>query len=253
MHVLEKPINMKFRIQWILLVLVGVLAGVGVMIGRSSMCESRSWAAEKRIADGRPADVEKMNLLKIIRDQEDRVERGRQVIDIIVRTMNAVQVDLELEQEINNLEHRISGLLKYDGDELMVYAGGLDVPGNVVKDLYPEYQEARRQLDSFKSSGLGDRHPAVMTLVPRIKDLQMQLQEGIGQLRVPLTAQLDRAVQRRTAVRQSRQNVREEYYEYWNGIRFSDSDFKKAKRDLDNDQDILREMYIHLQGLSPAS
>jgi polysaccharide biosynthesis transport protein len=44
-------------------------------------------------------------------------------------------------------------LLKYDSDQLMVYAPALNLPDNIIRNLYPQYLEAKRQLDGLKISG----------------------------------------------------------------------------------------------------
>ena len=60
------------------------------------------------------------------------------------------------------LESQISSLLKYDSDQLMVYASGLDLPDNIIRNLYPQYLEPKRQLEGLKINGLGDNHPTVL-------------------------------------------------------------------------------------------
>ena len=74
---------------------------------------------------------------------------------------SALQTYHELEREKIQLESQINSLLKYDNEQLMVYAAGLNLPDNTVRKLYPEYLETKRQLDADKVNGLGSEHPSV--------------------------------------------------------------------------------------------
>ena len=105
-------------------------------------------------------------LNKAVRDQEDKVEERRKVLATIVRTKgiiykgqdsfygqsgvdedqgarSALQTFNELEQEKMQLESQINSLLKYDSDQLMVYAAGLNLPDNIIRNLYPQYQRSK--------------------------------------------------------------------------------------------------------------
>ncbi len=105
--------------------------------------------------ESRDADKGLYELNKAVRDQEDKVEERRKVLATIVRTKgiiykgqdsfygqsgvdedqgatDALQTFNELEQEKMQLESQINSLLKYDSDELMVYAAGLNLPDNII-------------------------------------------------------------------------------------------------------------------------
>lgn len=89
------------------------------------------------------------------------------------------------------IKNQISELLKYDGEQLMVYAAGLDLPDNVIKEIYPQYLEANRELAALKLGGLGNVHPTVKTKVEQIDAMKRQLDEGVVKLRGALIAQME--------------------------------------------------------------
>ena len=126
---------------------------------------ANAYKAYRTEIESRDAERALHELNKAVRDQEDKVEERRKVLATIVRTKgiiykgtdsfygqsgvdedqgarNALQTFHQLEQEKMQLESQISSLLKYDSDQLMVYAAGLDLPDNIIRNLYPQYQEA---------------------------------------------------------------------------------------------------------------
>jgi capsular exopolysaccharide synthesis family protein len=208
-------------------------------------------------------------LNKAVRDQEDKVEERRKVLATIVRTKgiiykgqdsfynqggvdedlgarSALQVYHELEQEKLQLESQISSLLKYDSDQLMVYAAGLNLPDNVIRTLYPQYLDAKRQLDAFKVNGLGDKHPTVQVALDQIEKLKRQLEEGVVNLRATLQAQLDLASNRLKSVEVRKDETREEAIK--RGL--DAQDYVDAKREFETDQQLLNQMKIKQIGES---
>lgn len=202
-------------------------------------------------------------LNKAVRDQEDKVEERRKVLATIVRTKgiiykgqdsfynqsgvdedlgarSALEVYHELEQEKLQLESQISSLLKYDSDQLMVYAAGLNLPDNVIRTLYPQYLDAKRQLDAFKVNGLGDMHPTVQVASDQIDKLKRQLEEGVVNLRATLQAQLDLASNRLKSVEIRKDETREEAIK--RGL--DAQDYVDAKREFETDQQLLNQMKL---------
>ncbi len=206
-------------------------------------------------------------LNKAVRDQEDKVEERRKVLDTIVRTKgiiykgqdsfynqggvdedlgarSALQVFHELEQEKLQLESQINSLLKYDSEQLMVYAAGLNLPDNIIRTLYPQYLEAKRQLDGLKVNGLGNKHPTVMVAQDQIEKLKRQLDEGVLNLRATLQAQLDLATNRLKDVTVLKDVSREEAIK--RGL--DAHDYVDAKREFERDQELLNQMKIKQMG-----
>ena len=228
---------------------------------------AKAYKAYRSEIEGRDSERALIELNKAVRDQEDKVEDRRKVLATIVRTKgiiykgadsfygqsgvdedqgarDALQTFQKLTQDKMQLESQISSLLKYDSDQLMVYAGGLDLPENIIKSLYPQYQEAQRQLDSLKINGLGDRHPTVLAAVDQISNMKRQLDEGVVNLRATLKAQLDLAENRLNSVAGMKDSTREDAIK--RGL--DAQDYVDAKRDFETDQELLKQMKIKQMG-----
>lgn len=228
---------------------------------------SRAYKEYRTEMETRDAERQLQELNKAVRDQEDKVEERRKVLATIVRNKgiiykgqdsfynqggvdedegarNAMQTYYQIEQEKLQLESQISSLLKYDSDDLMLYAGGLNLPDNVIRTLYPQYQEAKRQLDGLKISGLGDRHPTVLMAVDQIKNMKRQLDEGVVTLRATLQAQLDLATNRLKSVEVMKEETREEAIK--RGL--DAQDYVDAKREFETDQQLLQTMKLKQMG-----
>jgi succinoglycan biosynthesis transport protein ExoP len=228
---------------------------------------ARAYKEYRDEIETRYADRQLEELNNAVRDQEDKVEERRKVLSTIVRNKgiiykgqdsfynqggvdedqgarSALQTYHEIEQEKLQLESQISSLLKYDSDQLMVYAGGLNLPDNIIRTLYPQYQEAKRHLDGLKISGLGDRHPSVLVALDQIENMKRQLDEGVVNLRATLQAQLDLAVNRLKSVEVMKDETREEAIK--RGL--DAQDYVDAKRDFETDQELLQTMKLKQMG-----
>jgi Mg-chelatase subunit ChlD len=140
-----------------------------------------------------------------LREQEDLVEEKRKVLDTVVQAIGIPYVEgvrgggemgrsqegiyelaernlYELEKEKQQLEIQIKTLQKNKGKELMEYAAGLQLPGNAVPGLYVEYQEAVRDLDNLRASGLGASHPDVAMKTLNVEKLRLDLEKLVGSL-----------------------------------------------------------------------
>ena len=228
---------------------------------------ARAYKTYRTEIEGRDADRGLYELNKAVRDQEDKVEERRKVLATIVRTKGiiykgqdsfygqsgvdedqgartALQTFNELEQEKMQLESQINSLLRYGSDQLMVYAAGLNLPDNVIKNLLPQYNEAKRALESLKISGLGDRHPTVMAAAEQIAAMKKQLDEGVVNLRATLQAQLEMATDRLQKVEVKKDDSREEAIK--RGL--DAQDYVDAKRDFETDQQLLQAMRLRQIG-----
>ena len=207
-------------------------------------------------------DSEKLlhELNKAVRDQEDKVEERRKVLATIVRTKgiiyrgpesgvddhkSATQTYHGLEQEKMQLEAQISSLLKYENDQLMVYAAGLDLPENIIRNLYPLYLQAKRDLEATKINGLDHRHPTVIAKVDEIENMKKQLDEGVGNLRATLKAKLDLASER---LKQA--EAMKESSDQANNRAMDAQDYVDAKREFESDQELLQSLKLKLVGES---
>jgi succinoglycan biosynthesis transport protein ExoP len=224
---------------------------------------ARAYKAYRTEIESRDADKGLYELNKAVRDQEDKVEERRKVLATIVRTKgiiykgqdsfygqsgvdedqgarSALQTFNQLEQEKMQLESQINSLLKYDSDQLMVYAAGLNLPDNVIKNLLPQYNDAKRSLEALKINGLGDRHPTVLAALEQIRAMKTQLDEGVVNLRATLQAQLDMATDRLKNVEVMKDDSREEAIK--RGL--DAQDYVDAKRDFETDQQLLQAMKL---------
>ncbi len=230
-------------------VVLGGLLAVGVGAIQKSRKTANQVVPTATVADKAKArQMELASLDKAIRDQADKVEERRKVLATIAVTKgsgnddkggrSALRTYIQLEQEKMELASQINSLTKYDGDELMVYAAGLDLPDNIIKILYTQYLEAKRKVDSIKLSGMGDKHPTVMAELTRINTIKHQLDEGVVTLRATLQARLDMATDRLNSVTVMRDDTRE------NAIKrcLDAQDYVDAKRDFDKDQEVLAQM-----------
>jgi uncharacterized protein involved in exopolysaccharide biosynthesis len=209
--------------------------------------------------DARESERYIQEVSKMIRDQEDKVEERRKVLSAIVRNKGIIHTDSDdsqqaernarqafhqLEQEKLQLESQISSLLKYDSDQLMIYAAGLNPPDNVIRKLYPPYLEAKRALDVMKTKGLGDDHPSLRETAAQIEMMRKQIDEGVVNLRATLQAQLELAKDRLKSVEKD-----------WDekavkAIKSSldAQDYVDAKREFETDQELLQQMKLKLMG-----
>lgn len=224
---------------------------------------ARAYKAYRAEIEGRYSDKSLYELNKAVREQEDKVEERRKVLATIVRTkgiiykgqdsfygssgvnedqgaQSALETFNQLEQEKMQLASQINSLLKYDSDELIVYAAGLDLPDNIIKSLYPQYLELKLQLDTLKISGLGENHPTVKAAKEQIEGTKRQLHEGVVNLRATLQAQLNMAADRLKSVEVRKDETREE------AIRrgLDAQDYVDAKRDFETDQELLQKMKL---------
>ncbi len=204
-------------------------------------------------------------LAKAIREQEDKVEERRKVLATIVRTKginykgqdsfysqegvdedlgarSALQAYHELERDKIQLETQINSLLKYDSEQLMVYAAGLDLPDNNVRQLYPKYLEAKRLLQGETLKGLGDEHPSVKAKVEQMEALKRQLDESVINLRQTMRAQLEFANKRLKEAEAMKDQPRELAIK--RGL--DAQDYVDAKREFERDQELLQQMKLKL-------
>jgi len=224
---------------------------------------TKAYRDYRREIEDRDGDRALVELNKAVRDQEDKVEDRRKVLATIVRTKGIIyrgadsfygpsggNDDLgaqdalisyqKLLHEKMQLEAQINCFLKYDSDQLMIYAIGLDLPDNIIKNLYPQYKEATRELESLKINGKDDKDPKVLAATARINAMKRQLDEGVVNLRETLKAKLDLAEERLKNAESMKGSSREDAIK--RGL--DAQDYVDAKRDFEMDQQLLQQMKI---------
>jgi polysaccharide biosynthesis transport protein len=222
-----------------------------------------AYASYRKEIETRDAERQLAELDKAVRDQEDKVEERRKILSTIVRTKgiiykgpdasynspadgeqqgakDALQTYHSLEQEKMQIESQISSLLNYDGDQLMVYAAGLDLPDNLLRTRYPNYLEEKRNLAANQIKGMGDSHPAIIESRQRLETMKRQLDEAVVNLRATLTAQLDLTVNRLKESAITAEATRGAAIQ--RGL--DAQDYVDAKRDFETDQDLLQTLKL---------
>jgi capsular exopolysaccharide synthesis family protein len=206
-------------------------------------------------------------LRRQVRVQEDTVEDARKTLATIVRTkgiiyygtdspLRGVAMDEEkmansavdnftaLETEKTQLESMINTLLKYGSEQLITYAAGLDLPDNVIRNLYPKYLDMKSQFEGFKNQGLGERHPVMLSKQQELDSMREQLDEGVVSLKDTLRAKLDLA--------NVRLNRAEEQKNTTKGKAVTSAidrqDYEDAKTHFEHQQAMLQDMKIKLIG-----
>ncbi|MCF7674292.1 MAG: polysaccharide biosynthesis tyrosine autokinase [Akkermansiaceae bacterium] len=202
-------------------------------------------------------------LKKQVRVQEDTVEQARKLLAQIVRTKgiiyygtdsafryaglddengtrSAMETFTALETERMQLESMIKTLLKYDADQLMSYAAGLDLPDNVIRTLYPKYLETKTMFEGAKNQGLGANHPLMKSKTQELAAMRKQLDEGVVSLRDILKAKLELATARFERAKSALAEKKGDTIT----TSMDRQDYEEAKKAFETEQEMLQQMRI---------
>jgi polysaccharide biosynthesis transport protein len=202
---------------------------------------------------------------KAVRLQEDKVEERRKVLTTISRTKDIIYYGdpemsrgggfeedseathalnswVKLEDDRMNLESQVQNLLKYDSEALLIYASGLDLPDNIIKSLYPQYLEQMRQIEGLKASGLGNRHPTILSNIRIMERTKEQLNEGVVNLRSRLQGNLELVKEQLEKSETRKLQTKKDALER----SIDTTDYVDAKRDFETEQALLSQMKIKL-------
>lgn len=226
---------------------------------------ARSYKEYRTDLEGKTQEKGVNEIRKAVRQQEDKVEERRKVLTTISRTKKiiyhgdremmsgggldedseaayALNRYTQLESDKTELESQIQSLLKYDSEALLIYASGLDLPDNIIKNLYPQYLELKRSLEGLKASGLGNRHPTIVSNQKIIDQMRGDLNEGVVNLRSRLQGQLDLARKNLEIAATRRTETKTAALER----SIDTTDYVDAKRDFETDLALLEQMKIKL-------
>ncbi|MGJ8634773.1 MAG: GumC family protein [Luteolibacter sp.] len=204
-------------------------------------------------------------LKRAVREQEDKVEERRKVLTTISRTKDiaytgdralggatGLEEDRvarfaetkfnEIESEVSELETQIESLSTFDSEQLLIYASGLDLPDKTIKVLYPQYQELKRQIDGLMASGLGERHPTLVTNNRVLKSMKSDLDEGVINLRSRLQGQLTQAKEQFAKAEIKRDEAKSDSVEK----NIDTLEWIDAKRDFETDLAVFEQMELKL-------
>ncbi len=228
---------------------------------------SENYQAYRRDIEQRDAQRQLAELGRAVRDQEDKVEERRKVLATIVRTKGtiyrgqdslheqsdaegdqgakpALQAYRELEQEKSQLQSQLDGLDEGRGEQRMVFAFDSNFPENKVRTLYPQYIEAKRELDEKRINGLGDDHPEVVAADDRITKIGKDLNEEVERIRAVTNAELNLTDNRLDSIAKMREDTKEEAIKKGLDAR----DYVDAWREFENDRQLLQQMKLKLTG-----
>lgn len=226
---------------------------------------ARAYKDYRTELEGKSIDRGINELRKAVREQEDKVEERRKVLTTISRTkdiiyygdremsrgggfsedqeaIHAMNMYTELEGEKMQMEAQIQSLLKYDSEALLIYASGLDLPDNIIKSIYPQYLELKRQIEGMKANGLGNRHPTIVSNKRILDQMKGQLDEGVVNLRTRLQGQLDMVKERLAKVEIRKKETKKDALER----SIDTTDYVDAKRDFETDLALLENMKLKL-------
>jgi len=205
-------------------------------------------------------------LRRAVQNQEEKVAEARRTLTTISRTKNLIYYNdrnqqyrggaldegvaaqsaltnfTELENEKDQLEAQINSLLDYDSEGLLIYASGLDLPDNVIRNTYPRYQELKQNIDGLKASGLGNKHPTILSNVEILATMKEQLEEGVVNLRTRLQGQLDLTKERLARSEIKKDETKSEELERSIDMQ----DYDDARREYETDQSLLEQMELKL-------
>ncbi|MGE9271419.1 MAG: GumC family protein [Verrucomicrobiales bacterium] len=176
---------------------------------------SEAYRMRRTELENQRSDEALIELKDAVLAQEDLVEEKRKVLTQLIRNEGVIYTPsgggagitggysveegardakrrfADLEAERIKLKSQIETLLRYDGDQLMTYASGLNLPENIIKSLHPQYLEAKRQLDALALGGLGENHPNYKQQAEIVAGLRRDLDQGVVALKETMQAQLE--------------------------------------------------------------
>ncbi|MEM9080822.1 MAG: polysaccharide biosynthesis tyrosine autokinase [Verrucomicrobiota bacterium] len=167
-----------------------------------------AYAKRRNLEEQERAEQQLAALNEEIKQQEDKVEQKRKVLDTIVRVtgrpyfegsnvgpedmerrlaLTAKQQEFELEKQKTQYSIYLENLQKLSRDQLLSYAAEIPVKDNSVTRLHTLYLTKRQELKSLTASGLGQRHPQVRMQQESFDVLKNDLEQAIAALRENLT------------------------------------------------------------------
>ncbi len=141
-----------------------------------------------KVVEDRKALVSMSRLKKIVPQSKGSYSHDVADYESSAANQAIIAYNNEIQSKIM-LEGNINCLLKYTSDQLLLFASGLDLPDNIIRNLYPQYLERTRELGKLESE-LGDRHPDIISANREIATMKRQLDDGVVSLRAALQAKL---------------------------------------------------------------
>lgn len=179
-----------------------------------------------------------------LQDQQDLVAEKQSELASIARSLGVVieqgqatdqdtgfrsiaAQESQLQAQKATIEARINTLLNLPPDQLIKVAAGMQLPENTVKQLYPQYTQAKVELGGLETSGYGPNHPKVRTQRQLIASMQEELTAAVGSLREILSTQLEQVRAELARVTQLKEQLKEKKIDDAIGYQ----EFENAKAD----------------------
>ena len=96
----------------------------------------------------------------------------------------------EARTQTSNLRTKYNEIEKLTGDELMRSLPTLQIEDQTITVILPQYQEITSELARAMQSGLGARHPTILSLAAKKATYEQQLSEQVNSIRRTLAANL---------------------------------------------------------------
>ena len=100
------------------------------------------------------------------------------------------QLVSEARIQASNLRTKYNEIEKLTGDELMRSLPTLEIEDQTIATILPQYQEISSELARALQSGLGARHPTILSLQAKKSTYEQQLTEQVNSIRRTLAANL---------------------------------------------------------------
>ncbi len=97
----------------------------------------------------------------------------------------------EARMQASNLRTKYNEIEKLSGDELMRSLPTLEIEDQTVSTILPQYQEVSSELARALQSGLGSRHPTILSLGAKKTAYEQQLSDQVNSIRRTLAANLE--------------------------------------------------------------
>ncbi len=167
--------------------------------------------------------MEKYNVVELSLGQPSWMRGGEPNTGIGTIVLDAKRKEFDAESEINDLRTTIKALQDLSGDELIKAAVNLGIKDSTLTHRYPDYQTLLLNRTQLLESGVGPKHPKVVSVDKQIVQMKGMLEEAVETTKKALGTQLAMAEQtfenskaakektEKESLRERRQNI--EYVE----------------------------------------
>ena len=164
------------------------------------------------------------------RTEQDMLTHARQRLD-----------DYEVQRD--QFEIQIKKLVELSNEDLINYAAGLDLPENQVTYYYTQFREAKNNRLTMMAQGLGAKHPDIMALDEKAKNLMEDAYKEAISLKENLRTKLDLTNRQVDKMRDIVDKKKVDTIE----LSLKQSQYNQAKEDYEQSRAMHREMKMKQQ------